>query len=66
MYRREIQFSEADYFISEHECGRATLDSITVDGTTYRVTDPQQGVYGAFVAAMREHYPRTMLRLDWR
>ena len=66
VHARDLAFSEAGYFVAQHECGRGTPDALTVAGTSYRGVDVQRGVYDAFAAAMRQHYPRDTFRLDLR
>jgi multidrug efflux pump subunit AcrA (membrane-fusion protein) len=66
VHQRDLAFSEAGYFVAQHDCGRVKPDSLEAVGQRYRGVDVQQGVYNAFAAAMRQYYPRAMFRLDLR
>lgn len=61
VHQRDLAFSEAGYFVAEHDCGQVTADALTVAGTAYRTVDPQRGITAA---AMGRFYPRTFLTLD--
>ena len=40
--------------------------TVTISGQSYRPPDPQRGIYDALLAAVGAHFPRTVIRVDWR
>jgi len=63
--QRGAVLSEAYDFISRNGGGHVTPGSgtVLVGETTYLQHNVQRGIYDAAAAALREHYPRTEVRL---